>query len=326
MSENPNLLELAGVSKSFKEPLTNPFKERRIKRALVEVSLAIPRRKVSCLLGPNGAGKTTLLKILASLITPDSGTISFDGIPREKWEGSIQSKIGLVTPNERSFYWRLTGRQNLVFFGTLHDLEGKALDDRVEEALTEADLRDAADKPYRLYSSGMKQRLNIARALIGHPELYLLDEPATHLDPLAKEDFWKLIVETLIGKRQATVFLCTHDLEEARRLADQIIILNEGRVIDSGSLPEMSAVIHGKTWLEMRYRGTIPPVWLESNLGRITIRKPGSLSFVLDGADAEAEQEEAIRSFVQGGGILVEAFRTQVDLLELLNKRIRRDA
>jgi ABC-2 type transport system ATP-binding protein len=324
MHENANLLELTGVSKSFKEPLTNPFKVRRTKQALIDVSLSIPRRKVSCLLGPNGAGKTTILKILASLIIPDSGAILFDGIPREKWEGSIQGRIGLVTPNERSFYWRLTGRQNLMFFGSLYSLGGKALKERVEESLTEANLNDAADKPYRLYSSGMKQKLNIARALIGHPDLFLLDEPATHLDPLAKEDFWELIIKTLIGKRGATVFLCTHDLEEARRLADLLIILNEGRVIDSGSLPELGAVISGRVGLEMRYRETIPPEWLGAYGKRVSIREPGHLSLALDGT--EADQEEAIRSFVQGGGILVEAFRSQVDLLRLLNERIKRDA
>jgi ABC-2 type transport system ATP-binding protein len=322
--ENTNLLELAGVSKSFKEPLTNPFKKRQTKQALIDVSLAIPRRKVSCLLGPNGAGKTTLLKILGSLITPDAGVIRFDGIPREKWEVSIQGKIGLVTPNERSFYWRLTGRQNLAFFGSLYSLRGRALKERVEEALTETSLLDAADKPYRLYSTGMKQKLNIARALIGHPELYLLDEPASHLDPLARKDFWDFISTTLIGKRGATVFICTHDLEEAKRLADLVIVLDKGRVVETGTLAELGALMSDHTELEMRYSGAVPDAWLRACGGAVTMGEPGRLR--LDLETAGMNQEKAIRTFVEADGALSEAYLRQIDLLELLNRRIRPDA
>jgi ABC-2 type transport system ATP-binding protein len=322
--ENKNLLELAGVSKSFKEPLTNPFRKRTVKQALAEVDLTIPRHRISCLLGPNGAGKTTLLKILASLITPDAGTILFDGIPRERWDRSIHGKIGLVTPNERSFYWRLTGRQNLMFFGSLYSLGGKDLKERVEEAITETGIQGDADKPYRLYSTGMRQKLNIARALIGHPDLYLLDEPASHLDPLAREDFWDFISRTLIGSRGATVFLCTHDLEEAKRLADLLIILDRGRVIEKGTLAELHSLMSRHDELDMRYRGTIPEPWLRDRAGSVSLLEPGRLRLAL--GSAGMDQEEAIRSFVQGGGALLEACRSQVDLLELLNKKIRPDA
>jgi ABC-2 type transport system ATP-binding protein len=319
-----DLIKLAGVSKAFREPLTNPFKRRSFNQALTNVGLSIPRHRVSCLLGPNGAGKTTLLKILASLITPDSGTIFFDGVPQERWDKSIQGKIGLVTPNERSFYWRLTGRQNLLFFGSLHSLEGNALRERVEEALAETGMLDSADKPYRHYSSGMKQKLNIARALIGRPELYLLDEPATHLDPLAREEFWNFVLGTLIGKRGSTVFLCTHDLEEARRLADFLVILDRGRVVDSGTVPELGGALSGGGELEIRYSGVIPSRWLAVYGDLIKSYKPGFLRLALD--EEGMARGEAIATFVQEGGILLEAFRSRVDLLELLNKRIKRDA
>ncbi len=317
-----NLLELAGVSKSFKEPLAGLFRKRPIKRALVGVDLDIPRNKVTCLLGPNGAGKTTLLKILASLITPDSGTILFDGIPRERWARSIQGRIGLVTPNERAFYWRLTGRQNLAFFGSLYSLSGTALKDRVEEALSEIGIAEEADKPYRLYSTGIKQKLNIARALLGRPDLYLLDEPASHLDPLAREDFWKFVSGTLIGKRGATVFICTHDLEEAGRLADSLVVLDKGRVIAKGTLDELGSLVSAHAELEIRYGGAVPESWLRSS--GASMLGPGCLRVPL-GAEG-AGQEEAIRSFVEAGGRLLEARRARVDLLELLNRRIRPDA
>jgi ABC-2 type transport system ATP-binding protein len=318
------LLELSGVSKAFKEPATNPFRKRLSKQALIGVDLMIPRNKVSCLLGPNGAGKTTLIKILASLITPDSGNILYDGIPRDRWDRSIQGKIGLVTPNERSFYWRLTGRQNLMFFGSLYSLSGTALKSRVNEALAETDMVDASDKPYRLYSTGMKQKLNIARALVGNPELYLLDEPASHLDPLAREDFWEFIINTLIGKRGETVVLCTHDLEEAKRLADLVIILNQGQVIERGTPSELHELMGGHPELEICYAGPLPEKWLRMYGESITRSEPGCLHLLLD--PEGASQEELIRSFVLEGGALLQAYCSQDDLLELLNRRIRPDA
>jgi ABC-2 type transport system ATP-binding protein len=322
--QGKSLLELSGVSKIFKEPATNPFRKRSSKAALADIELSIPRNEITCLLGPNGAGKTTLIKILASLITPDSGRITYDGISRERWDLSIQGKIGLVTPNERSFYWRLTGRQNLMFFGTLHSLSGGALRSRVDEALAETDMLDSAEKPYRLYSTGMKQKLNIARALVGYPELYLLDEPASHLDPLAREDFWEFIRVTLIGKRGATVLLCTHDLEEARRLADKVIILDRGRIMEQGTLSELHGLAGNHAELEMRYTGSIPEGWLRAHGDSIARQEPGCLRLRLDLAGTG--QEELIRAFVLGGGELQQAFRPQDDLLDLLNRRLRHDA
>jgi ABC-2 type transport system ATP-binding protein len=322
--ENKNLLELSGVSKAFKEPRNNPFKKRPIKQALLGVDLAIPRKKVTCLLGPNGAGKTTLIKILASLITPDAGDILYEGVPRERWDRSIRGNIGLVTPNERSFYWRLTGRQNLEFFGSLYSLTGRELKGRVQDALAETGILEAADKPYRLYSTGMKQKLNIARALVGDPELYLLDEPASHLDPLARKDFWDFVAETLVGKRGATIFLCTHDLEEARRVADQVVILDLGQVIEKGSPAELLESMSAGSELELRYSGPMPESWLLAHEGCVSARGPGCLRLRLD--PKGESQEELIRSFVLGGGALLQACPSQGDLLELLDRRIRPNA
>jgi len=316
--------ELIGISKFFKQPLTNPFKKRLIVQALSDVSLRIPRCKVTCLLGPNGAGKTTLIKILASLITPDTGEIRYEGMSHDRWGRAVQGKIGLVTPNDRSFYWRLTGRQNLMFFGSLYSLKGKTLKARVDEALADSGLAPDADKPYRLYSTGMKQKLNIARALVGDPELYLLDEPAAHLDPLARVDFWKFVEGTLIKKRKATVFLCTHDLEEARRLADLIVILHKGRILDEGSPSNIGGVASAAVRIELQYVGDAPPQWLERNARLISNRDSGRL--VVDLVPGAIGQEELIRSFILEGGTLVQAYRRDVDLLDLLERGVRGDA
>jgi ABC-2 type transport system ATP-binding protein len=318
------LFELTGVSKSFNQPMTNPFKKRLKVQALADVSLRIPKRKVTCLLGPNGAGKTTLIKILSSLITPDTGGILYDGVPYERWDRSVQGKIGLVTPNDRSFYWRLTGRQNLAFFGSLHSLKGKALKERVEESLSDSRLLEDADKPYRLYSSGMKQRLNIARALLGDPEIYLLDEPASHLDPLARADFWDFIERTLIGKRSATVFLCTHDLEEARRLADQVAILDKGRIVDALASSELGAAVAGRRQMEFRYDGVVPQAWLGRYASLVSMSEPGRLLISFD--PSAVDRAQLIRGFVTEGGSLTQAYEAEADLLQLLERKVRGNA
>jgi len=320
---NQNIFSLTDVSKTFKLPLTNPLKPRKTVKALDSVTLEILRGKVTCLLGPNGAGKTTLIKILADLITPDSGEILYRDMVLDESGKKVQGKIGLVTPNDRSFYWRLTGRQNLEFFGALYNLRGAALRRRIEESLDEVGMTNNADKSYQLYSAGMKQKLNIARALLGHPELYLLDEPASHLDPLAREEFWHFVLNILMKKRNATVFLCTHDLEEARLLADQIVILDAGRVVAQGTPKQLNGVIDNRKELELHYSGEIPRGWPDRGDLTVDRGENGTLRVLFD--EAVTTQEAVIRSFVEAGGNLREVFVRTESLLELLHRKAGRN-
>ncbi len=317
------LVSLRGLTKTFKEPISSPFRKPRIKQALSAVDMEIPQGQITCLLGPNGAGKTTLIKILSCLITADSGEIRYRGAVLDAAGKIVQGRIGLVTPNERSFYWRLTGRENLDFFGSLHNLHGKKLRERVAEVLGETGMTDSADKPYRLYSAGMKQKLNIARALLGSPELFLLDEPAAHLDPLAREEFWNFVSGTLIGKRGATVFLCTHDLQEARRLADQVVVLDAGRIVAKGSLSELRSLLDTRKELVIRFRGELPQAWLARWDTAVRPDGPDAIRVRFD--EAVVAQEEVIRSFVDSGGSLYEVYASADDLLSLLHSKVGRN-
>ncbi len=318
--ERDCIVSLRGISKRFSEPLTNPFRKRKSLQALSSVDMDIPTGKVTCLLGPNGAGKTTLIKILSCLITPDEGEVRFRGAVVSGDGKAIQGSIGLVTPNERSFYWRLTGRENLNFFGSLYGLRGRALAQRVEGALGESGMSESADKPYRLYSAGMKQKLNIARALLGSPELFLLDEPAAHLDPLAREDFRKFIREVLIDKRGATVFLCTHDLEEARHLADLVAVLDAGQVVAMGHIGELGSLLDNRREIVLRYSGELPADWVSGWGDAILFDGPGTVRLLFDGD--RVRQERIIRDFILAGGELREAFADQDDLLRLLRRKV----
>lgn len=315
---NGPFFTLRGVSKTFRLPRGNPFKPRAAVRALDSVDLEVPRGEITCLLGPNGAGKTTLIKILADLITPDSGEIRHDGLPAAERRKELAGKIGLVTPNERSFYWRLSGRENLLFFGRLHGYRGRELASRVDRALEETGMQADQKTQYRLYSAGAKQKLNIARALLGDGELYLLDEPAAHLDPVAREEFRAFVRETLVGKRGAAVFLCTHDLEEATVLADRLAILDSGRVVAHGPKAELLGSSGGRRELVIAHAGEIPAAWLAERGSAVSADGPGR--FRLGFEAGGSAKEELIASFVRSGGRLLEVVERSGGLLDLIKR------
>jgi ABC-type multidrug transport system ATPase subunit/ABC-type multidrug transport system permease subunit len=206
--------------------------------AVDHVDLRIKRGELFGLLGPNGAGKTTLIKMLGTLVTPTSGNARVNGFDLHQ-EAAIKASIGLVTSDERSFYWRLSGRQNLHFFASLHSIPPTKIPERVEVVLEQVGLIDVADSRFLTYSTGMRQRLSIARALLNRPDLLFLDEPTKGLDPTATQSLHHLIREQLTKSQGLTVFLTTHYLEEAEQLCDRIAIMHRGRIQACGTLSEL---------------------------------------------------------------------------------------
>ncbi len=206
--------------------------------ALRELDLTIHRGEILGLLGTNGAGKTTLLKILATLILPTAGRVIVEGYDVAREADSVKAMIGLVTGDERSFYWRLTGRQNLEFFAAFQGLSPHAARVRIEQ-LREQHGLEALDRRFGVYSTGMRHRLAIARALLHHPRILLVDEPTRSLDPLAAGALRRLIRETLVRELGCTVVLATHNLEEAEELADRIAVLHQGRLLGCGTVREL---------------------------------------------------------------------------------------
>ncbi|HDY87619.1 MAG TPA: ABC transporter ATP-binding protein [bacterium] len=246
-------ITIKNISKIYRVPSIIPWRRPRVVEALQDVSFSCPKNQISCLLGPNGAGKTTIIKILAGLVLPDAGDAIILGIHFSKVTNRFRTKIGLATSNERSFYWRLTGYQNLDFYAALYGFSRREKRDRVFELLSEVDLVEQADKPFRQYSAGMKQKLILARALLGNPEILLLDEPTVHLDPLAQRVIHKLIRERFVEKRKTTVLFCTHDLTEAQELADNLIFLNDGKIYAEGSLSSLRSDLHSRPRLILEF-------------------------------------------------------------------------
>lgn len=247
-------IEFLSVNKEYLIPSFIPWKSKKI-QALNGTDFFCPKGKLTCLLGPNGAGKTTIIKIIAGLIYHDHGSVKIDGenVKMDSYES--HRKIGIMTPNDRSFYWRLSGRENLDFFCTLNGYNGKEKKQMMDSIFEDLDFTNDADKDYRLYSSGMKQKLLLARALIGKPEILLLDEPTAHLDPIAKENLYRLIDNVFIRKKNMTILLCTHDLSEAENLADHIILLNKGTVLEQGSYSDLASLLKNEVSLDIEFAG-----------------------------------------------------------------------
>jgi ABC-2 type transport system ATP-binding protein len=197
--------------------------------ALAGVDLQIRAGEIVALLGPNGAGKSTLLRVLGTAVLPDEGSASVMGHDVRAEPAAVRRSIGLVLGDERSWYWRLTGRHNLEFFAAMHGMRRHAAALRAIDLLDQVDLLDAADRLFAGYSSGMRTRLSLARALIAEPPVLLLDEPTRNLDPVAAHSFREMVTR-LAEERGTAVLFATHDLHEAAEIATHVVGLASGRV------------------------------------------------------------------------------------------------
>ncbi len=211
--------------------------------ALRGVDFDVARGQVLGLLGPNGAGKTTAVRILCTLLRPDAGRAFVDGIDVVAQPLRARARIGL-TGQFAAVDDRLTGTENLRHVGRLFHLPGPEVRSRAGELLERFELDDAADRPARTYSGGMRRRLDIAMSLIGRPSVLFLDEPTTGLDPRSRLGMWDVIEE--LGRSGTTTLLTTQYLDEADRLADDIVVIDHGRTIARGSAAELKRALGGE--------------------------------------------------------------------------------
>jgi ABC-2 type transport system ATP-binding protein len=227
------ILKFEGVTKVYLRPvsLLKPWARRPRVVALRDVDVDVRSGEVVCLLGPNGAGKSTLLRIASGAVVADSGVVEVN-----------VSSLGLVAGGERSFYWRLSGEENLRFFAALYGIPAREVKSRVAAALERVGLAARGADAVRSYSAGMRQRLAFARALLADPALLLVDELAGDLDYPTTLELARFVSEDLVRAEGRAALVATHQLWLARMMADRVVVLVEGRVVAAGTPAEVLGV------------------------------------------------------------------------------------
>jgi len=246
MEHDDGIIRCREVTKQYPVPLSmrSILKlrfERVQKRVLEGVSFDVASGEVFGIVGPNGAGKTTILKILSHLTTPTRGNASVCGFDIEReWPRAVRC-IGYCISEERSFFWRLTGRQNLLFFADLLEVPAGTARARIGELLEMLDLAQAADERFMNYSSGMKQKMAIARSLLADPQVLLMDEPTRGLDPRAASRLRSFIDSYISAKGRAAI-VTTNQVADVENLCGRIAILDHGDIVALGTLAEIRSL------------------------------------------------------------------------------------
>jgi ABC-2 type transport system ATP-binding protein len=229
-------IEATGLTKDFEkgrrttwQRLRRELDRRERFRAVDGVDLAVAAGEIFGILGPNGAGKTTTMRMLATLLEPTSGSATVLGHDLVREARAIRRRLGAVLSGERSLYWKLTARENLEYFAALYHVPPAESAGRIQAILETVRLADRADDYVEKFSTGMRQRLVLARALLPAPSLLLLDEPTVGLDPQAARDLRERVIQ--LRDEGRTVLLTTHYMEEADQLCDRIAIVDHGRIV-----------------------------------------------------------------------------------------------
>jgi ABC-2 type transport system ATP-binding protein len=238
--ENSQILSVDGLVKQFGSI-----------KATNEVQVKIKKGEIFSLLGPNGAGKSTIIRILTTILTPDMGNVRINGISlSDNEEKSKIRKIIGVCPQDITIYEELTAEENVVFIAQMHGIPKFTAKNRAHELLSQLGLGDRKDK-VRFFSGGMKRRLNLAMALVHHPEIAFLDEPTAGLDPQARRIVWDFIRS--LRTNGMTVFLTTHDMVEADELSDNIAIIDNGKIIAEGTPTQLKNEFGGNNIIDIEF-------------------------------------------------------------------------
>ena len=207
------------------------------------VSLQINGGEIFGLLGENGAGKSTLIRMLSTTLLPTSGSATVGGHDVVAEPHRVRQLIGVVTGAERSFYWRLSGRQNLEFFAALYHIPRPVARRRIDELLAVIGIDEYARQPFQSYSTGTRHKFDIARGLLNAPQILFLDEPTRSLDPIATIEVRKIISDYIVGELGRTVLFATHSLTEAEAMCDRVAIIRGGRLVQTGTVAELRGAL-----------------------------------------------------------------------------------
>jgi len=300
-------IKAEGIYKTYR----SGWRGRRRKEALKGVDLQIEAGEIFGILGPNGAGKTTLLSILCTLLFPDRGKVSILGIDGTRDGHQIRQRVNISSGNA-NFLWSLTVRENLDFYGMLYGLVGKERKKKVQTLIDLFDLNNHRDIPFDELSTGMKQRLSLAKSMINEPEILFLDEPTVGLDP----DISIRIREKILSLHQEkgmTVLLTTHNMKEAEYLCDRVAFLKAGEILTCGTAEALKRMIRIGDRVTIEYKGIIQEEELLRADGVINFTVSGNLcEIIVD--DGEKRMGPIIAMLSQGGVQIERVSLGQTDL------------
>jgi ABC-2 type transport system ATP-binding protein len=229
--------------------------------AVDHLNFAVEHGEIFGLLGPNGAGKSTLIRMLTTLIPPSEGTARVNGFDIVRAANDVRQSIGVI-PQAMTSDLDLSAEENLSIFAKLYGIPGEKRRRMIEELLKAVDLEQWADKPVKMFSGGMRRRLEIARGLVHEPKIFFLDEPTTGLDPVSRVAVWEMLAR-LKRERDLTILLTTHYMDEADKLCDRIAIVDHGKLVALDSPLKLKASVPGNNILEVSF-SSVPENWLET--------------------------------------------------------------
>jgi ABC-2 type transport system ATP-binding protein len=300
-------IKAEGIFKTFR----SGWWKKREKEALKGIDLQIEEREIFGILGPNGAGKTTLMSILSTLLLPDRGNVRILGMNGLRDEHRIRKRVNVVSGNA-NFLWSLTVKENLHYYGMLYGLTGKEREKKVETLIDLFNLAEYRNIPFDELSTGMKQRLSLAKSLINDPEILFLDEPTVGLDPDVSIRIRDEILSIHEG-RGMTVLLTTHNMKEAEYLCGRIAFLKEGKILTTGTAGELKRMVRIGDQLKIEFRGKIQEEELLRTEGVINFTISDNLcEIVVD--ESEKRLGALVTMLAQGGAQIKKITLGQTDL------------
>ena len=310
-----NAIELEGLTKTFRLRGSVPV------RAVVDLSLSIPRGQIFGFLGPNGAGKTTTIKMMCGVVIPDSGRVTLLGHDVRRNRGTAMRQIGAVLEGARTTYWRLSAMENLMYFGRLKGVRGKYLKPRAERLLKELDLWERRNDDVKEFSRGMQQKVAISAALMSDPPIVLLDEPTLGLDVESAQTVREWISQ-LAKVENKTVLLTTHQLAMAQELCDRIAIINEGRLIADRSVDELLSLFR-RDYYTIRVGGQFKN---QGSLPEGLILEQGDSETTISGDIADQERlHQVLRCIREEGLPLLSVQRSEPSLEHIFVELLQED-
>jgi ABC-2 type transport system ATP-binding protein len=328
-------IEIRNVTKTYPLPfgigtlLGRPSRKPPV-QALRGVSFEVYDGEIFGLIGPNGAGKTTLTKIIATLVQPTTGRVTVKGFESVSESPALRKLIGLATAEERSFYWRLTLEQNLMFFARLYGISKRKSQARIAELLVRLDLEHSARQRFGQLSTGNKQRMAIARALLNNPPILLLDEPTRSLDPLAAAHLRSFIASLASGDPPVTILLTSHNLNEIEELCSRIAIISHGSIRELGA-PERIRTLHQS---RERVRLVLDGISLDravnalaSKLANVEVSSDGAKTIVTFAREVGDDRlDRGLRAILENHTRVISCEAERASLLEVLEAFEREEA